>query len=830
MVAGMLGASVTALALAGVLGYSTGLFGTLRQGVLMGMALPEAAGFLALGITVTSFAWHGGMTQATLPRWFPLAAGSATLLTVLFITRALVLEQNARLALRVATEARIARQEVALRLGWVGRSLRSLAARTTRGRPSRAAWVADAAQLAIDLDGLVTLLLVDSNGRLWAVTPPGSSPGTLGFDPGRDLPTGPGPDTARVVPYDARGRGFALVIPVCLEGRCGAHIVGLVSTAGFFGAVLRSETAEYVFSVRAGMGTGAGAGAGAGADRVFVSDSALARLASPGNTRELDPDLPGWQLTTQPSLRTLALARTSLPEVVLGLGLAVSVLLSLTLRLAQTAWARARREERDRLHRALSTATDGLWEWDLAMDEAVRSEVLWQRLGYGPADTEPRPSRWVDLIHPDDRTRYDTALAAYLEGRAESFELEYRVQARSGEWHWIVDRGRAAERNERGAPRRLMGISGDVTERKRAELGLAASERRFRSIFNSAFQFQGLLDLDGELLEINRGALEFGGVELEAVRGRPLWELPWWGGSPEAVQRVKDSCLRAARGEVVRYQEEVNGVDGHLVALDFSLKPILDERDLPTQLLVEARDITALQRAENALREVEALATMGRLAARVAHEINNPLAGIQNAFLLIKDAVPPTHPHYAYVGAIEREITRIAGVTRQLYETYRHGQEAQRECAMARVISDAVTLLSQANRDAGVTIQGDAGGVPAIVPVPDAMLRQTIFNLVQNAVDASPAGGTVWVRAWSENGTLQLSVRDQGAGVPPGLRERVFEPFFSTKSGMRAGGMGLGLTLVRRSVLALGGRIWIAEGVEPGAEFRVELPIGRKEG
>jgi hypothetical protein len=368
-------------------------------------------------------------------------------------------------------------------------------------------------------------------------------------------------------------------------------------------------------------------------------------------------------------------------------------------------------------------------------------------------------------------------------------------------------------------------VCADVTERKRADQALAASERRFRAVFDSGFQFQSLLDLDGRLLEANRTSLEFGGVQLSDVRGSFFWDTPWWRGDAARQARLQHACVKAAEGQTVLYQEEVQGLGDRRALIDFSLKPIQDAEGRVRQILAEGRDITERKRAEDAMREMDTLSTMGRLAARVAHEINNPLAGIQNSFLLVKDAVPESHPHHAYVGAIEREIARIAAVTRQLYETYRPGSDGAAPASVPVVISDAVRMLEQVNRGSKVRIDVDAAQAPAVVPIPSALLRQAVYNLVQNAVEASPPGAAVAVRAWRERRTFWLSVRDWGPGVPSHLRDKIFEPFVSTKNGIKTGGMGLGLSLVRRSVQAVGGRIEIHDPEGGGAEFRIQLPL-----
>jgi signal transduction histidine kinase len=237
------------------------------------------------------------------------------------------------------------------------------------------------------------------------------------------------------------------------------------------------------------------------------------------------------------------------------------------------------------------------------------------------------------------------------------------------------------------------------------------------------------------------------------------------------------------------------------------------------------------RRSDAAMKELEALAAMGSVAARVAHEINNPLAGIQYSFLLIKNAIPEDHPHFSYVGAIEREIARIAAVTRQLYETYRPERETGAHASLPTVIGDAVAFMQQVNRAAHVEIVTDLSGAPAVVPLSAAILRQVVYNLVQNAMDASPPGGTVVVAAATVGNSLEMRVSDDGPGIAPELRERIFEPFFSTKdTHMRTSGMGLGLALVRRSVDSAGGRIAIERAPSGGALFIVTLPLGSAEG
>lgn len=249
-----------------------------------------------------------------------------------------------------------------------------------------------------------------------------------------------------------------------------------------------------------------------------------------------------------------------------------------------------------------------------------------------------------------------------------------------------------------------------------------------------------------------------------------------------------------------------------------------DAAGVATRMLGITADVTRARQSEREFREVEALTSMGRVAARVAHEINNPLAGIRSAFRLVKDAVPGDHPHYRYVGAIEREVERIATVTRGLYETYRPEHE-DGDTAVVTVVGDAVALLTEMNRKAQVNVETQLDGVPSVVPLRGALLRQIVYNLVQNAIDASPVGGTVTLSARMNGRGLVLEVDDEGEGVPEPLRDRIFEPFFTTRgSSAENSGMGLGLSMVSRSVMAAGGSIAVDDAPSGGARFVVTLP------
>ncbi|MCD6333974.1 MAG: hypothetical protein J7M27_01405 [Candidatus Latescibacteria bacterium] len=234
-----------------------------------------------------------------------------------------------------------------------------------------------------------------------------------------------------------------------------------------------------------------------------------------------------------------------------------------------------------------------------------------------------------------------------------------------------------------------------------------------------------------------------------------------------------------------------------------------------------------IQELERQQVENEKLAAAGRMAARIAHEINNPLAGIKNSFLLIKDAISEDYPYYEYVGRIEKEIDRIARIVRQMFDLYRPDREESREFPVDEAIRDVVALLEASRREYKATLEVDTGDASALVVMPEALLRQILYNVLQNAIEASPPGGVVRIAVALAEDVLTLTISDRGSGIPEEVGHRIFEPFFTTKSGLTTGGLGLGLSVSKNIVESLGGSLDFESAAGQGTVFNITLPFNR---
>ncbi len=231
-----------------------------------------------------------------------------------------------------------------------------------------------------------------------------------------------------------------------------------------------------------------------------------------------------------------------------------------------------------------------------------------------------------------------------------------------------------------------------------------------------------------------------------------------------------------------------------------------------------------LRESESLRREAEKLAASGRLAAGVAHEINNPMGGIVNCMHLVKASLKPDHPAQRYLAAAQRESTRITRIVQQMLTLHRCRPEKARDFFLEDAIDDVSLMLRPLARARGVRVEATALERNETLCLPEESLRQVLFNLVTNAIEASSAGGVVCVDAARSASTLTVVVSDHGAGIPSEILDCVLEPFFTTKDECGAG-LGLGLSISRGIVQALGGTLRLDSQVGRGTRCSLCLPL-----
>jgi PAS domain S-box-containing protein len=392
----------------------------------------------------------------------------------------------------------------------------------------------------------------------------------------------------------------------------------------------------------------------------------------------------------------------------------------------------------------------------------------------------------------------------------------------------------------------------DITDRKRTEDLLRQSEEKFHAIFNQSFQFIGLLDTDGVVLETNQTALDFIDASPDDIIGKRFWDTPWWSHSVELQEKLRAAVQRAARGEVIRMEVTHPDAEGRQHYVDFSLKPVKDASGTIALLIPEGRDITELKEMQTSLQVSEAekselqanylqsqkMEAVGRLAAGVAHDFNNLLTVINGYADLIDQGAAGGGEAPQLISEIRAAGQRASGLTRQLLAFSRKQVLEPVRVDLRALIKDLGQMLERLlGEDVILTTSTHEELWP--INVDPNQLEQVIVNLAVNARDAMNLGGTLLIEA--ENAVLTtdsdlraegqnlkpghyvvLRVRDNGCGIEPEILGHIFEPFFTTKD--QSQGTGLGLATVYGIVKQSGGAVRVNSTPNSGTIFELFFP------
>jgi signal transduction histidine kinase len=243
-------------------------------------------------------------------------------------------------------------------------------------------------------------------------------------------------------------------------------------------------------------------------------------------------------------------------------------------------------------------------------------------------------------------------------------------------------------------------------------------------------------------------------------------------------------------------------------------------------------DVSERVAMENALREQDRLASLGMLAAGVAHEVNTPLTGISSYAQMLLADTPSEDPHHDLLKKVERQTFRASRIVNNLLEFARDRQREYGPVELAPVISETLDLLKERFAKRRVRVHWQAPPESIRVVGSDGELQQVLTNLFLNAQDAmAEDGGDLTVElstlAAEEGETACIVVQDTGIGIPTERLEKIFQPFFSTK--LTRGGTGLGLSISYDIVRRHGGEMHVSSTMERGTRFRIELPRCRRD-
>jgi two-component system NtrC family sensor kinase len=231
----------------------------------------------------------------------------------------------------------------------------------------------------------------------------------------------------------------------------------------------------------------------------------------------------------------------------------------------------------------------------------------------------------------------------------------------------------------------------------------------------------------------------------------------------------------------------------------------------------------ALSKTQEQLLHSEKLAAMGRLTSQIAHELNNPLYGIMNTLELLKSEVPPENKRRKLLDMSLSEIVRLADMLKKMLSFSKPEQEVKRPVNVVTIVDEILMLHEKQLQEHSIKIKTDYAEKPENVYASTNQLRQVFLNMVSNARDAMPEGGTLTVNVYSVGGFVTVEFADTGVGIAKDNLDKIFDSFFTTKSSVK--GVGLGLSVCYGFIRDHGGDIKVESRQGEGTTFRISLPV-----
>jgi len=339
-----------------------------------------------------------------------------------------------------------------------------------------------------------------------------------------------------------------------------------------------------------------------------------------------------------------------------------------------------------------------------------------------------------------------------------------------------------------------------------------------------------VIDRDYRIVTWNRHR-EIGiqGIPRDSVIGRDVFEVL----SKQPQGKLRQEFERAFRtGKIERIEQRTTNENGATIHWLVSKVPMPDkETGEITHVITVGEDVTVRVEAIHAVGRAEKLSAVGRLAAGVVHEINNPLATISACAESLESRVeegsfgssPDVDDLHEYLGLIRSEAFRCKSITNGLLDFSRMRTGNRFPIDVAEVLKSSARLVSHQKRGDNIEIKFEIDENLTLVNADEGQLQQAIIALATNAIDAMPDGGTIIFRAFPQGNRIVIEIQDTGHGIAPEEVSKIFEPFYTTKEVGK--GTGLGLAVCYGIITEHGGRLSVRSNIGAGTTFSMFLPI-----
>lgn len=452
-------------------------------------------------------------------------------------------------------------------------------------------------------------------------------------------------------------------------------------------------------------------------------------------------------------------------------------------------------EQQERFAFATKAARIGYWFCDLPFDKLNWDDTVKEHF-WLPPDAEVSIEEFYLLLQPEDREATRRAIEQSI-ARHTTYDVEYRTVAPDGRQKWIRAIGRTAYAED-GTPLRFDGVTQDVTELKQAREAFDAERARLSAVFDNVPVGIIFTLADGSIAAGNRQADHILGQPLRKGEMHSYQDVTLFHGDGRRVEPDERPLKRVLNeGGIHRGEFKYIRPDGKAVWLEVIAAPILDAQGKLIGAVDALADIDVRKRAESALVRSEKLALVGRLAASISHEINNPLESVTNLLYLIENNTQDEAARN-FSRMAQDELARVSHIVTHTLRFNRQSVAVGPQ-KLSSLLESSVAIYEGRLKNSGITLdRAYADAMPVRCSATE--LRQVFANLISNAFDATRRGGRLTLRTRNANDLasgrpgVRVTIADTGTGIPAAVRKRLFEPFYTTKGD---NGTGLGLWVSR---------------------------------
>ena len=428
-------------------------------------------------------------------------------------------------------------------------------------------------------------------------------------------------------------------------------------------------------------------------------------------------------------------------------------------------------------------------------------------------------------VNPEDRKTFQ-GLVEKL-GFVKDFEVEFRKK--NGERITVLLTAHS-KRDQGGRIIGYEGINIDISDRKRMEKELKEANDFLMNLIESSVDGIIVTTMKGNILIFNKGAEDILGYRADEVVGKlNIRSIYPPGVAKEVMEKLKSPDYGGV-GKLTSFPILHRRKDGEMIEGDLSASIIYDEegneiasigifKDLRERLGMERE----LQKTQQALLQSEKLAAMGRLTSQIAHELNNPIYGIMNTLELLKTEIPPESKRRRILELSLSETQRLSEMLRNMLSFSKPEEEKRKPIKINELVEGILLVMEKQMREVNINVETTFDSEIPEVMASTNQMRQVMLNVIKNAKEAMPKGGTLAVRTSREDDKVLIHVQDTGIGIPEEIRDKIFEAFFTTKQKVK--GVGLGLSVCYGIIKDHGGEIKVESEEEKGTTFIISLPV-----